>query len=163
MANRVTLYIRTMERARKLQEPAPKPYYRPTKRGQCAQGARPCPFVACQYHLATDITAAGSIKLHFGSEEDPLKAMQETCALDVADKGDHDMDVIGRYLNVTGARIQQEVAVAVAKLREAAKGGTVNIAELSSRFTLEEASDDQAQTGEKSQEAETAQAGPSKR
>lgn len=31
------------------------PYERPRTRGECRDGFRPCPFVACKYHLYLDI------------------------------------------------------------------------------------------------------------
>jgi len=43
--------------------------------------------------------------------------MPETCSLDVADRGEHDMTTMAQYLNVTPARVQQEVSNALHKLR----------------------------------------------
>jgi hypothetical protein len=39
---------------------------RPRDRGQCATGARPCPWVSCKFHLYLDVNPeTGSIKLNF--------------------------------------------------------------------------------------------------
>src|SRR5262249_55969303 len=58
---------------------------RPTSRGQCCQEIRPCPWVACKYHLYLDVNPeTGSIKINFPDLE-PWE-MGETCALDVADR-----------------------------------------------------------------------------
>lgn len=48
----------------------------------------PCPFVSCKHHLYLDVNPrTGSIKLNFpGREVDELPA---TCALRVAEEGDH--------------------------------------------------------------------------
>src|SRR5690606_7767913 len=41
-------------------------YWRPTSRGECANVARPCPYVSCKYHLYIDVNpSTGSIKVNF--------------------------------------------------------------------------------------------------
>jgi len=93
------------------------PSWRPRSRQDCIQGPRPCPFVGCRHHLYLDFTPVGSVKFNFGHQEETLAQMPETCSLDVADRGEHDMTKIADYLNVTPARVQQEVASALHKLR----------------------------------------------
>lgn len=82
-------------------------YDRPRVRGDCADGERPCPYVACQYHLLFDVhPRTGSIWVNLpGAKSIPIKApddvaekrleealgrineMPYTCALDFADEG----------------------------------------------------------------------------
>jgi hypothetical protein len=49
---------------------------RPRTRGDCKDGARPCPFVSCAHHLYLDVSAeSGAIKLNFPDlEADELEA-----------------------------------------------------------------------------------------
>ena len=118
MKEKTTLFIRDIQRGAADAEPAPS--LRPRTRGDCSQRRRPCPFISCRHHLFIEVTPAGSIKMAFGDDIERLTQMEETCSLDVADRGEHDMNRIGRYLGVTPARIQQEVSQALAKLRSAA-------------------------------------------
>src|SRR5882672_8258241 len=61
-------------------------YERPKTRTECKDGERPCPYVACKYHLFLDVNPeTGSIKMNFPGSE--LAEMKETCVLDIADKG----------------------------------------------------------------------------
>ena len=129
MKSRLTLYIRDMQRQRN-DEPAAKPSLRPKTRGDCVERRRPCPFVGCRHHLFMEVTPAGSIKMPFGPSEDALFEMAETCSLDVADRGDHDMNRIGQYLGVTAARVQQEVADALKKLRTYAEEERIRFQDL---------------------------------
>ena len=79
---------------------------RPASRGDCREGARPCPFVSCKYHLYLDVNpVTGSIKLNFPHLE--VWEMAETCALDVADRGGVTLEEVGEILNLTRERIRQ--------------------------------------------------------
>ena len=61
-------------------------YEKPRMREECENGPRPCPFVSCKHHLFIDVSArTGAIKLNFPDLE--VWEMNETCALDVADRG----------------------------------------------------------------------------
>lgn len=53
--------------------------------------------------------------------------MPETCSLDVADRGEHDMTRMAEYLNVTPARVQQEVSNALHKLRIYGLNGQIDL------------------------------------
>lgn len=78
---------------------------RPRTRGECEDGMRPCPFVACRYNLFCDTTDAGSLTFNFpGVEPEDLA---ESCALDVADRGEHTLETVGELLNLTHERIRQ--------------------------------------------------------
>jgi hypothetical protein len=67
---------------------------RPKTRGDCEGGPRPCAWVSCKWHLALDVDKeTGVVRLNFprGAEyrgEIDWEGMRESCALDVADRGD---------------------------------------------------------------------------
>jgi hypothetical protein len=89
---------------------------RPLYRGDCVDGPRPCPWVGCRYHLFLDETGAvGSLKFnHPDREPDEL---DETCALDVADRGGATLDEIGELMNITRERVRQIETIALTKAR----------------------------------------------
>lgn len=78
---------------------------RPRTRGDCVDGPRPCPYLGCKYHLALDVSPAGSLFDNFPNRD--LDELEETCALDVADRGGVTLERIGELLNVTRERIRQ--------------------------------------------------------
>lgn len=80
-------------------------HYRPRTRGECVDGPRPCPYVSCQHHLYLDVTEAGSIKLNFPHLE--VWELEETCALDVADRGGATLEDVGVIMNLTRERTRQ--------------------------------------------------------
>ena len=79
---------------------------RPKTRGECLQEQRPCPWVACKHHLYLDVDpSTGSIKLNFPDLE-PWE-LEDTCALDVADRGGVTLEEAGDIMNLTRERIRQ--------------------------------------------------------
>jgi hypothetical protein len=89
---------------------------RPRNRDECRTGERPCPYVACKYHLYLDVNPhTGSIKLNFPDLE--VWEMSETCSLDVADRGGITLEEVGELLNLTRERIRQVEAAGLEKLR----------------------------------------------
>jgi hypothetical protein len=90
-------------------------YYKPRARGECVDGPRPCPYVSCQHHLYLDVSPrTGAIKLNFPDLE--VWEMNETCALDVADRGGTTLEDVGAIMNLTRERIRQVEVKALAKL-----------------------------------------------
>ncbi len=90
-------------------------YEKPQTRAECAEGARPCPYVSCQHHLFLDVSArTGAIKLNFPDLE--VWEMNETCALDIADRGGTTLEDVGAIMNLTRERIRQVEVKALAKL-----------------------------------------------
>jgi hypothetical protein len=88
---------------------------RPEAREDCANGARPCPFVSCKHHLYLDVSArTGAIKLNFPDLD--VWEMSETCALDVADRGGTTLEEVGAIMNLTRERIRQVEVKGLAKL-----------------------------------------------
>jgi hypothetical protein len=91
-------------------------YPKPRTRAECAEGLRPCPYVSCKHHLFLDVSArTGAIKLNFPDLE--VWDMNETCALDVADRGGTTLEDVGAIMNLTRERIRQVEVKALAKLQ----------------------------------------------
>ena len=89
---------------------------RPRSREECVNGERPCPFVSCKHHLFLDVSAkTGAIKLNFPDLE--VWEMNETCALDVADRGGTTLEEVGAIMNLTRERIRQVEVKGLAKLQ----------------------------------------------
>src|SRR5512140_3565075 len=89
---------------------------RPRSRADCAKGARPCMFISCKHHLYLDVNpTTGSIKLNFPDLE--VWELEETCALDVADKGGITLEEVGAIMNLTRERIRQVETRGLLKLR----------------------------------------------
>ncbi|HEY5956788.1 MAG TPA: sigma factor-like helix-turn-helix DNA-binding protein [Polyangiaceae bacterium] len=90
-------------------------YWKPHTRAECVEGLRPCPFVSCKHHLFIDVSArTGAIKLNFPDLE--AWEMNESCALDVADRGGTTLEDVGAIMNLTRERIRQVEVKALAKL-----------------------------------------------
>ena len=93
-------------------------YWRPKSRGECANVARPCPYVSCKYHLYIDVNpATGSIKVNFPERE--VWELEHSCALDVAEQGGITLEEVGEILNLTRERIRQVEVRGLFKLKEA--------------------------------------------
>ncbi len=92
---------------------------RPQTRAECASASeRPCPWVACKHHLYLDVNPeTGSIKINFPDLE-PWE-LQQTCALDVAEKGGITLEEVGEIMNLTRERIRQVEVRGLRKIRAA--------------------------------------------
>ncbi len=91
-------------------------YFKPRTRIECADAPRPCPYVSCKHHLFLDVSArTGAIKLNFPDLE--VWEMNESCALDVADRGGTTLEDVGAIMNLTRERIRQVEVKALAKLQ----------------------------------------------
>ncbi len=89
---------------------------RPRSRAECVNGARPCMYVSCKHHLYLDVNpSTGSIKLNFPDKE--IWELDETCALDVADRGGITLEEVGSIMNLTRERIRQVETRGLLKLR----------------------------------------------
>lgn len=68
----------------------------PLSRSECADIPRPCPFVSCRYNLYTDVTPRGYLVTR---DCDPLDMPPElSCALDIAEDGEHTQAEVGAIL-----------------------------------------------------------------
>ena len=100
--------------------------HRPKTRGDCIDGPRPCPWALCQYHLFVEVTprrkvvggemVGGNLKMVFPGRN--IKDLDETCALDVADRGGYTLDQVGLLMNVTRERVRQIQADALKRIRK---------------------------------------------
>ncbi len=92
-------------------------YPRPGARAECRSSERPCPFVSCKHHLYLDVNPeTGSIKLNFPDVE--VWEMEETCALDIAERGGVTLEEVGEIMNLTRERIRQLEMSGLTKLSE---------------------------------------------
>src|SRR5574337_1021758 len=87
---------------------------RPTTRGECVDGPRPCPFVTCRHHLLVDVGADGRLlRSHDFDEEDEgsiadaLCEMSETCSLDVAALGGADAERVGDLVGISREEVHR--------------------------------------------------------
>jgi len=91
-------------------------YERPRTRDECRNGKRPCLYVSCRHHLYLDVNPmTGSVKLNFPDKE--VWDLEETCALDVAERGGITLEEVGSIMNLTRERIRQVEVNGLAKLR----------------------------------------------
>jgi hypothetical protein len=106
--------------------PTPDDVPRPITRAECKEEARPCPWVSCKYHLYLDVNPdTGSIKLNFPDLE--VWEMNDTCALDVADKNGITLEEVGEIMNLTRERVRQVEVRGLLKLKMfAPDGGGMN-------------------------------------
>jgi hypothetical protein len=92
-------------------------YTRPQMRSECRNGERPCLYVSCRYHLYLDVNpVTGSIKLNFPDKE--VWDLEETCALDVAERGGITLEEVGEIMNLTRERIRQVEVSGLEKLKQ---------------------------------------------
>jgi hypothetical protein len=135
---------------------------RPKSREDCVGGERPCPFVSCKHHLYLDVSArTGAIKLNFPDLE--VWEMNETCALDVADRGGTTLEEVGAIMNLTRERIRQVEVKGLAKLqalrdmmalRDYVDEGPIGKRRLPVLTTKDEAADAEDEDGEETEAAE---------
>jgi hypothetical protein len=92
-------------------------YNRPRARSECVNGPRPCLFVSCKHHLYLDVNPeTGSVKLNFPDKE--VWELEETCALDIAERGGITLEEVGEILNLTRERIRQLEVDALNKMKD---------------------------------------------
>jgi hypothetical protein len=100
---------------------ADEPYDRPTTRGDCAHVPRPCPYVTCKYSLYLDVSDTGSIILNFPHLEPGQMPANQSCALDLAERGPMTLEDIATVTNLTRERIRQvELKALLRRARPAA-------------------------------------------
>lgn len=119
-AKRLTREVMRAEAAKLLPIDWARLEERPRTRGECRDRARPCPFVGCRHHLFLDVNPdTGSIIFNFPDRD--FDQLDDTCALDVAERGGLTLDEVGRHMNLTRERIRQvEVRALIALKRSPA-------------------------------------------
>lgn len=96
-------------------------YWRPKTRSDCLTMERPCLYVSCRYHLYLDVNPeTGSVKMNFPDKE--IWELEDTCALDVADRGGITLEEVGTIMNLTRERIRQVEVRGLEKLKETPEG-----------------------------------------
>ena len=88
---------------------------RPTRRSQCEDGVRPCPWVSCRYNLYLDVRADGIIKLNF-PDRDP-DGMTMSCAIDLAEDGPRTLDQVATLMGMSRERARQIEEGAMSQVR----------------------------------------------
>jgi hypothetical protein len=92
-------------------------YWRPQSRDECLTMPRPCLYVSCRHHLYLDVNPdTGSVKLNFPDKE--IWELEDTCSLDVADRGGITLEEVGVIMNLTRERIRQVEVRGLQKLKE---------------------------------------------
>lgn len=99
---------------------------RPRTRGDCVDGPRPCPWVSCRYHLYLDVRE-GRRQILISNwpniPPDELERMPATCALDVADEGEHNQVHTASLIGLGSEQAYQAVqSKAFEKLKTAMNG-----------------------------------------
>jgi hypothetical protein len=85
----------------------------PETRDECRGGVRPCPLVSCRYHLLLNVTSDGRMYSQRDFDEydpvsiaDAVRELEETCALDVAERGgEMSLEDVGGLLGVPRERV----------------------------------------------------------
>ncbi len=86
---------------------------RPKTRAECPE-SRPCPWLACRYHLGLEVTPRGSLRPPLPGWEE-----RETCALDVAARPvEPTLEEVGGLLGITKERVRQIEMQALLKLHQ---------------------------------------------
>lgn len=69
----------------------------PRRRADCEHAARPCPKLACRYHLMLDVKPSnGTIQINHAD----LEEMLETCALDMS-REPHTQEEVAKAIGVS--------------------------------------------------------------
>lgn len=98
----------------------PEDVERPLTRADCVNMPRPCPFVSCKHHLYLDANPdTGAITIRFPHLD--VDEMAETCVLDVADRGSHTLEEVGKIYGVVRERVRQ---IETMGLRSLSRAGT---------------------------------------
>lgn len=82
------------------------PRERPRTREECIGGERPCPFISCRHHLFLDVSDGG-LAIRLAVPDRAPWEMEESCSLDVADRGGETLEDVGRLLGVVRERARQ--------------------------------------------------------
>lgn len=88
---------------------------RPVQRAHCAEAVRPCPWVACRFHLYLDVRADGVLRVNFPDREPD--EMMASCSLDLAEDGPRTLEQVAGLMGMSKERARQIEEGALVKLR----------------------------------------------
>lgn len=78
----------------------------PKTRADCYNMPRPCLIVSCRHNLYLDVNnETGSVKFNFPDKE--IWELEESCSLDIAERGGVTLEDVGNIMNLTRERIRQ--------------------------------------------------------
>ena len=80
---------------------------RPRHRSECLDGPRPCPLVGCVHNNYLNVTGTGHIQIAHGKRLPEDMPPEESCSLDVADRGPQTLSTVGDVMGLTRERIRQ--------------------------------------------------------
>ncbi len=83
---------------------------------QALNTCRPCPWISCRHHLYLEVhPTTGAMKINFkGNEPDEL---EETCAIDIGERGGLALKEVGAMIRLTRERIRQVEVSGIRKLQ----------------------------------------------
>jgi hypothetical protein len=87
-------------------------------RDECRGGPRPCPLVGCVYNNYLTVLSGGTIRINRRDLQPEDVSKKTSCALDVADAGEHTLDYVGTVLGLTRERVRQIEVIALVKVGE---------------------------------------------
>jgi len=116
---RCTISIRQMKQEAHTVKEKPLDVPRPKIRKDCESSERPCPWAGCRYNLLLDVNRNGSLHI---ATRDGLEFMQESCVLDVAERGGQTLEQIAQFLCVSRERVRQLSDSALARFSSIAQG-----------------------------------------
>lgn len=90
--------------------------WRPRRRADCVNVPRPCPYVGCRYNLHLERVASGHGRR--AVDEDPTEVSpEESCALDIADRGPHTLEQVAAVVRATPKGVAVIIERATRRLR----------------------------------------------
>lgn len=100
----------------------------PATRADCVNGVRPCPYIACRYHLANDDDGSAGVRLNMPMHLAIMDQLEndepptfDTCALDVASTGESTVYEIAAAMHIWHSNVEPAIASGLAKGEEAAR------------------------------------------
>jgi len=95
---------------------------RPQTREECRGTARPCLWISCKHNLYLDVSPeTGSLKFNFPDLEPGDMPADQSCSLDIAERGALTLESVALALNITRERARQLEVIALLKLAQSGR------------------------------------------